>query len=115
MVFHTGHLDRGARLAVLSSPELVRAARPSGVDLRVQVGTLLLKNPIIAASGTFGYGVEFAQLVDLNRLGALVVKGLSIEPRAGNPSPRMCETSGGMLNSIGLRKSYKSSGSLTCR
>jgi dihydroorotate dehydrogenase (NAD+) catalytic subunit len=103
MVFHTGHLDRGARLAVLSSPELVRAARPSGVDLRVQVGTLLLKNPIIAASGTFGYGVEFAQLVDLNRLGALVVKGLSIEPRAGNPSPRMCETSGGMLNSIGLQ------------
>jgi dihydroorotate dehydrogenase (NAD+) catalytic subunit len=87
----------------LSSPELVRATRPSGVDLRVQVGTLLLKNPIIAASGTFGYGVEFAHLVDLNRLGALVVKGLSIQPKAGNAAPRMCETSGGMLNSVGLQ------------
>jgi len=88
---------------LVSSPELVRAARPSGVDLRVQVGTLLLKNPIIAASGTFGYGVEFAHLVDLSRLGALVVKGLSVEPRAGNAEPRMYETTGGLLNSIGLQ------------
>ena len=88
---------------MLTSPELVRAARPSGVDLRVQVGTLLLRNPVIAASGTFGYGIEFAHLVDLSRLGALVVKGLSVEPRTGNPSPRICETNGGMLNSIGLQ------------
>jgi dihydroorotate dehydrogenase (NAD+) catalytic subunit len=69
----------------------------------VQVGSLLLDNPIIAASGTFGYGVEFAHLVDLSKLGAVVVKGLSIQPKAGNPAPRMCETAGGMINSIGLQ------------
>lgn len=89
-------------LRPVSSPEAVRA-RPTGVDLRVQVGTLLFKNPIIAASGTFGYGVEFANLVDLGRLGGLAVKGLSIEPKAGNPSPRMWDTPGGMVNSIGLQ------------
>lgn len=77
--------------------------RPSGVDLRVSVGTLLLKNPIIAASGTFGYGVEFAHLVDLNRLGGIVVKGLSAQPMAGAPAPRMCETASGMVNAIGLQ------------
>jgi dihydroorotate dehydrogenase (NAD+) catalytic subunit len=86
----------------VSSPEAVRA-RPTGVDLRVQVGTLPFKNPIIAASGTFGYGVEFANLVDLNRLGGLVVKGLSLQPKAGNPSPRLWDTPGGMVNSIGLQ------------
>ncbi len=79
------------------------ADRPSGVDLRVSVGTVRLKNPIIAASGTFGYGVEFAHLVDLNSLGGIAVKGLSLEPMAGNPSPRMCETSSGMVNAIGLQ------------
>ena len=77
--------------------------RPSGVDLRVRVGTLHLKNPVIAACGTFGYGVEFAHLVDLNRLGGIVVKGLSIEPMAGAPPPRMCETASGMVNAIGLQ------------
>jgi dihydroorotate dehydrogenase (NAD+) catalytic subunit len=77
--------------------------RPAEVDLRVSVGTLLFKNPIIAASGTFGYGVEFAHLVDLNRLGGIVVKGLSAQPMAGNPSPRMHETTGGLINSIGLQ------------
>jgi dihydroorotate dehydrogenase (NAD+) catalytic subunit len=93
----------------VSSSEAVsaRPGRPSNghaeVDLRVQVGELSLQNPIIAASGTVGYGVEFAHLMDLSRLGALVVKGLSIEPRAGNPAPRMCDTAGGMLNSIGLQ------------
>jgi dihydroorotate dehydrogenase (NAD+) catalytic subunit len=88
----------------VSSPEtLITAPGPAGIDLRVQVGSLFLRNPIIAASGTFGYGIEFAHLVNLSRLGALVVKGLSIEPKAGNPSPRMCETPGGMLNSIGLQ------------
>jgi len=88
----------------VSSPELARISeRPTGVDLRVSVGTLHLKNPIIAASGTFGYGLEFAHLVDLNRLGGIVVKGLSIEPMAGNPAPRMCDTASGMLNAIGLQ------------
>jgi dihydroorotate dehydrogenase (NAD+) catalytic subunit len=88
----------------VSSPELARVAeRPSGVDLRVSVGTLHLKNPVIAACGTFGYGVEFAHLVDLNRLGGIVVKGLSIEPMAGAAAPRMYETPSGMVNAIGLQ------------
>jgi len=88
----------------VSSPERARVPEPvSGVDLRVSVGTLSLKNPIIAASGTFGYGIEFAQLVDLNHLGGIVVKGLSIEPMAGAPAPRMRETTGGMINAIGLQ------------
>ncbi len=88
----------------MSSPEAARATeRPTGVDLRVRVGSLSFKNPIIAASGTFGYGIEFAGLVDLNRLGGIVVKGLSIEPMAGAPAPRICETPGGMINAIGLQ------------
>ena len=88
----------------MSSPEPARISeRPSGVDLRVTVGTLSLKNPIIAASGTFGYGIEFAHLVDLNRLGGIVVKGLSIQPMEGAPAPRMRETAGGMINAIGLQ------------
>jgi dihydroorotate dehydrogenase (NAD+) catalytic subunit len=73
------------------------------VDLSVNVGALRLSNPILAASGTFGYGVEFAHLVDLNRLGGIVVKGLSIEPIAGAPAPRLCETPSGMLNAVGLQ------------
>ncbi len=72
-------------------------------DLSVNVGALRLQNPILAASGTFGYGVEFAHLVDLNRLGGIVVKGLSIEPMAGAPEPRLCETPSGMLNAVGLQ------------
>ena len=88
----------------MSSPERVRIPEtPSGVDLRVSIGSIRLKNPIIAASGTFGYGVEFAELVDLNRLGGIVVKGLSAQPMAGNPAPRMCETPSGMVNAIGLQ------------
>jgi dihydroorotate dehydrogenase (NAD+) catalytic subunit len=77
--------------------------RPSGVDLRVSVGTLHFKNPIIAASGTFGYGIEFAPIVDLDRLGGIVVKGLSAQPMAGSPPPRICETASGMVNAIGLQ------------
>ena len=73
------------------------------MDLRVSVGAVRLKNPIIAASGTFGYGLEFANLVDLNVLGGIVVKGLSLEPMSGAPSPRMCETPSGMVNAIGLQ------------
>ena len=87
----------------MSSPEPARIPRPAEVDLRVSVGTLHLKNPIIAASGTFGYGIEFASLVDSNRLGGFVVKGLSLEPMAGNPAPRICETASGMVNAIGLQ------------
>lgn len=73
------------------------------VDLSVNVGALRLSNPILAASGTFGYGSEFAHLVDLNRLGGFVVKGLSLEPIAGAPAPRLCETPSGMLNAVGLQ------------
>lgn len=88
----------------MSSPERVRIpGTSSGVDLRVSIGSIHLKNPIIAASGTFGYGIEFAEIVDLNRLGGIVVKGLSAQPMAGNPAPRMCETPSGMVNAIGLQ------------
>jgi dihydroorotate dehydrogenase (NAD+) catalytic subunit len=73
------------------------------VDLTVQVGAVRLRNPILAASGTFGYGVEFAHLVDLNRLGGIVAKGLSREPMDGAPAPRLCETPSGMLNAVGLQ------------
>ena len=76
---------------------------PGAVDLRVHIGAVRLANPILAASGTFGYGVEFAHLVDLNRLGGLVVKGLSLEPMNGAPAPRLCETPSGMLNAVGLQ------------
>ena len=76
---------------------------PADVDLSVAVGALRFRNPIIAASGTFGYGPEFAHLVDLNRLGGLVTKGLSLEPIEGAPAPRLCETPSGMLNAVGLQ------------
>ncbi|MCU0558385.1 MAG: dihydroorotate dehydrogenase [Desulfobacterales bacterium] len=71
-------------------------------DLRVEIGRLSLRNPVMTASGTFGYGREFKDLVDLNRLGAIVVKGLSLAPSRGNPPPRIAETPCGMLNAIGL-------------
>ena len=71
-------------------------------DLRVHVAGLSLQNPIIAASGTCGYGEELHPFVDLNRLGAVVVKGLSLHPTQGNPAPRLVELSSGMLNSVGL-------------
>lgn len=73
------------------------------VDLSVVVAGLRLKNPIIAASGTFAYGIEFADQVDLNRLGGLVVKGLSARPMEGAGAPRLCETPAGMLNAVGLQ------------
>jgi dihydroorotate dehydrogenase (NAD+) catalytic subunit len=78
-------------------------APPNAVDLSVTIGALRLANPVLAASGTFGYGVEFAHLVDLSKLGGIVVKGLSLEPMAGAPAPRLCEVRGGMLNAIGLQ------------
>ncbi len=70
--------------------------------LSVNLGGLTLENPVIVASGTFGYGEEYASAIDLNRLGAVVVKGLSLKPRQGYPAPRLCETPSGMLNAIGL-------------
>jgi len=72
--------------------------------LQVDVGAgLRLKNPVVAAAGTFGYGVEFAGIVDLAALGAIVVKGLSLEPSRGHPAPRLLETAAGMMNAIGLQ------------
>ena len=73
------------------------------VDLSVKIGSLRLRNPILAASGTFGYGLEFAHLVDLNRLGGFVTKGLSREPIEGAPAPRLFPTASGMLNAVGLQ------------
>jgi dihydroorotate dehydrogenase (NAD+) catalytic subunit len=73
------------------------------VSLAVELGPLRLKNPVMVASGTFGYGQEYAALVPLENLGGVVVKGISLEPRSGNPPPRIWETCGGMLNSIGLQ------------
>ncbi len=71
-------------------------------DLAVQLGPLRLKNPVMTASGTFGYGEEYSDFFDLRRLGAVVVKGISCKPRAGNPPPRLVETPAGMINAIGL-------------
>ena len=71
-------------------------------DLSAKLGPLELKNPVMTASGTFGYGLEYEPLVDLNALGAIVVKGLSLKPMVGNPPPRTIETSCGMLSAIGL-------------
>lgn len=97
-------LDPHARLFRVASSELARTPqRPSAVNLRVSVGSVSLRNPVIAASGTFGYGIEFSHLVDLNKIGGIVVKGLSFEPMAGAPAPRMCETPSGMINAIGLQ------------
>ena len=73
------------------------------VDLSVRIGALRLRNPILAASGTFGYGLEFAHLVDLKRLGGFVTKGLSREPIEGAPAPRLFPTPSGMLNAVGLQ------------
>ena len=78
-------------------------ANSAAPDLSVNVAGVQLKNPVIAASGTFGYGVEFADIVHLGKLGGFVVKGLSHEPMIGNPPPRLWETAAGMLNAIGLQ------------
>ncbi len=74
-----------------------------GLDLSVQIGSLTLKNPLIAASGCFGYGVEYAEIVDLSSLGGVAVKGLFLAERQGHPAPRIVETPAGMLNAIGLQ------------
>lgn len=71
--------------------------------MSIDMGFLRLKNPVLTASGTFGYGIEFTPFVDLNKLGGFVVKGLYFNPRAGNPPPRLVETAGGLINAIGLQ------------
>ena len=73
------------------------------VNLNVNIGNLALKNPVLTASGTFGYGTEFSDFIDLSRLGGFIVKGTTLEPREGNPYPRMAETPSGMLNAVGLQ------------
>jgi dihydroorotate dehydrogenase (NAD+) catalytic subunit len=73
------------------------------VDLSVDIGGIKMKNPIMAASGTFGYGEEYKDFIPINRLGAFVTKGISLKPHSGNPPPRIVETTGGMLNAIGLQ------------
>ena len=81
-----------------SSPEA------TDIDLTVDLGRgLVLRNPILVASGTFGYGVEYGEVVEIDRLGAICCKGTTLKPRIGNPTPRVTETPGGMLNSIGLQ------------
>lgn len=72
-------------------------------DLRANIGNLALKNPVMTASGTFGYGEEFADLVDLSAIGGIIVKGTTLHKREGNPYPRMAETPSGMLNAVGLQ------------
>ncbi len=91
------------RPGVSPSPSPPVPPSDSSSLLQVQLGPLSLKNPILTASGTFGYGLEFTDFVDLARLGGLCTKGLSLEPHAGNPPPRICETPAGMLNAIGLQ------------
>ena len=73
------------------------------VDLSVEIGNLKFKNPVLTASGTFGYGEEFSDFIDLNRLGGFIVKGTTLNHREGNPYPRMVETPSGMLNAVGLQ------------
>ena len=73
------------------------------VDLTIDLGFLRLRNPVLAASGTFGYGLEFKPFVNLDKLGGIVVKGLYFNPRPGNPPPRLAESASGLINSIGLQ------------
>ena len=77
-------------------------AKKAEVNLKVTLGPLSLPNPVMVASGTFGYGLEYSSLINISKLGGIVVKGLSIEPRPGNPPPRLVETHGGLINAIGL-------------
>src|SRR6185312_17306980 len=81
-----------------SSPPL-----PPKPEMSVSFAGILLRNPVLAASGTFGYGIEFEDIVSLDRIGGFVTKGLSWEPLAGNPAPRLIETPAGMINAIGLQ------------
>jgi dihydroorotate dehydrogenase (NAD+) catalytic subunit len=95
-----GSSNAGAVVAPAAAVEI----SPSEVDLTVDLGRgLILPNPVLVASGTFGYGIEYGDVVDVNRLGGICCKGTTLKPRIGNPPPRVTETPGGMLNSIGLQ------------
>jgi len=103
-------LVRKATAAVSAAPAPVVVPVPepafpvAPVDLSVDLGRgLVLRNPVLVASGTFGYGIEYGDVVDVQRLGAICCKGTTLRPRIGNPTPRVTETPGGMLNSIGLQ------------
>ena len=72
-------------------------------DLSVNIGELQMNNPVMTASGTFGYGEEFADFIELSRIGGIIVKGTTLHKREGNPYPRMAETPSGMLNAVGLQ------------
>ncbi|HUG85515.1 MAG TPA: hypothetical protein VMM13_13180, partial [Euzebya sp.] len=80
-----------------------RPLAPADVDLRVQLDDMILTNPILTASGTFASGQEVNRFFDINRLGAVVVKSITLDPRPGLPTPRMAETASGMLNAVGLQ------------
>jgi len=82
---------------------MTTAGRDKGPDMRVTIAGVEFRSPVIAASGTFGYGVEFEDIVSLDKIGGFVTKGLSKEPMAGNPTPRIIETAAGMMNAIGLQ------------
>lgn len=82
---------------------MMRKAKEKSPNLAIELAGISLKNPVMVASGTFGYGEEYAQLVDLNRLGAIVAKTITLKPRLGNDPPRIVETASGVLNSIGLQ------------
>ncbi|MEE9315500.1 MAG: tRNA-dihydrouridine synthase, partial [bacterium] len=82
---------------------MMRKAKEKPPNLAIELAGISLKNPVMVASGTFGYGEEYAQLVDLNRLGAIVAKTITLKPRLGNDPPRIVETASGVLNSIGLQ------------
>lgn len=73
------------------------------VKLNIDIGKLQLKNPVMTASGTFGYGIEYADFLDLSRIGSIIVKSITLRNREGNPYPRMKETASGMLNAVGLQ------------
>jgi dihydroorotate dehydrogenase (NAD+) catalytic subunit len=90
-------------MSLMTENETMQNAARRRPRMDVEVAGLKLCNPVMPASGTFGYGEEYAPYLDLNRLGAVVTKGLSLHPKAGNPTPRIAETSGGMLNAIGLQ------------
>jgi dihydroorotate dehydrogenase (NAD+) catalytic subunit len=91
---------REASLSSISEGGRFRRVKP---DMRVSFAGIELTNPVIAASGTFGYGIEFEEMVSLDRLGGFVTKGISLEPMAGHPAPRLIHTAAGMLNAIGLQ------------
>jgi len=87
----------------IRKPKLEVTAAGNEVNLSVQIGRLRMQNPVTVASGTFGYGAEYAQLLDLNQLGAVVVKGIRLQPVFGNPTPRTVEVASGLINAIGLQ------------